>query len=157
MRWKYQRYIKDYLRCVASVDDNVGRVLKYLDETGLAKNTIVIYTSDQGFYLGEHGWFDKRLMYEESLRMPLLVRWPGVVKPGSVNHDIVLEPRLRRDVPRHRRRRSSRRHAGPEPRAAAEGRDARDWRKSHLLPLLRVPRRRTASASTTACAPTATS
>ena len=89
VRWKYQRYIKDYLRCIASVDDNVGRVLDYLDETGLAKNTIVIYSSDQGFYLGDHGWFDKRFMYEESYRMPLMVRWPGKVRPGSVNSDLV--------------------------------------------------------------------
>jgi arylsulfatase A-like enzyme len=87
--WKYQRYIKDYLRCVASVDDNVGRLLDYLDESGLAQNTIVVYTSDQGFYLGEHGWFDKRFMYEESLRMPLLVRFPGEIKPGSVSSDMV--------------------------------------------------------------------
>ncbi|MDA1016089.1 MAG: sulfatase [Planctomycetota bacterium] len=89
VQWKYQRYIKDYLRCIASVDDNVGRVLDYLDETGLAKNTIVIYSSDQGFYLGDHGWFDKRFMYEESYRMPLMVRWPGKVAPGSVNTDLV--------------------------------------------------------------------
>jgi len=90
IRWKYQRYIKDYLRCIASVDDNVGRVLDYLDESGLAENTIVVYTSDQGFYLGDHGWFDKRFMYEESLRMPLLVRYPGEVKAGSVSDEIVL-------------------------------------------------------------------
>ena len=90
VRWKYQRYIKDYLRCIASVDENVGRVLDYLDESGLAKDTVVIYTSDQGFYLGDHGWFDKRFMYEESLRMPLLVRYPGEIKAGSVNDDIVL-------------------------------------------------------------------
>ena len=89
VRWKYQRYIKDYLRTIASVDDNVGRVLRYLDETGLADNTIVIYSSDQGFYLGEHGWFDKRWMYEESLKTPFIVRWPGHVKPGSVNGDMV--------------------------------------------------------------------
>jgi arylsulfatase A-like enzyme len=89
VRWRYQRYIKDYLRCIASVDDNIGRVLKYLDETGLAENTIVIYSSDQGFYLGDHGWYDKRWMYEESLRMPLIVRWPGVTKPGSVNEHLV--------------------------------------------------------------------
>jgi arylsulfatase A-like enzyme len=88
-RWKYQRYIKDYLRCIAAVDDNVGRVLDYLDETGLAQNTVVIYSSDQGFYLGEHGWFDKRWMYEESYRTPLLVRWPGVVRAGSENRDLV--------------------------------------------------------------------
>lgn len=89
VRWKYQRYIKDYLRCVASVDDNVGRVLDYLEESGLDKNTIVIYCSDQGWYLGEHGWFDKRWMYEQSLSTPLLVRWPGVTKPGTVNTDMV--------------------------------------------------------------------
>lgn len=89
VRWKYQRYMKDYLRCIASVDDNVGRILDYLDASGLAKNTVVVYSSDQGFYLGEHGWFDKRWMYEESLRTPLLVRWPGVVAPGSVNRAIV--------------------------------------------------------------------
>ena len=90
IRWKYQRYLKDYLRCVASVDDNVGRVLDYLDQSGLRENTIVVYTSDQGFYLGDHGWFDKRFMYEESLRMPLLVRYPKAMRPGSTNDDIVL-------------------------------------------------------------------
>ncbi len=89
VRWKYQRYMKDYLRCIAAVDDNLGRVLDYLDESGLANSTVVIYTSDQGFYLGEHGWFDKRFIYEESLRTPLIVRWPGVVKPGSTSADIV--------------------------------------------------------------------
>jgi arylsulfatase A-like enzyme len=83
VRWKYQRYIKDYLRCVASVDDNVGRLLDSFDEAGLSDNTIVIYSSDQGFYLGEHGWYDKRWMYEESFRMPLLMKWPGHVKPGT--------------------------------------------------------------------------
>ena len=89
VRWKYQRYMKDYLRCVASVDDNVGRMLDYLQQSGLAENTVVMYSSDQGFYLGDHGWFDKRFMYEESYRMPLLARWPGVIKPGSVNTDLV--------------------------------------------------------------------
>jgi arylsulfatase A-like enzyme len=82
-RWKYQRYMQDYLATVQSVDDNVGRVLDYLDRNGLARNTIVIYTSDQGFFLGDHGLFDKRFMYEESLRMPFLIRWPAVIKPGS--------------------------------------------------------------------------
>ena len=90
VRWKYQRYIKDYLRCIASVDDNVGRVLDYLDESGLAKDTIVIYTSDQGFYLGDHGWFDKRFMYDLSLRSPLMIRYPGHVEAGSVNKDLTL-------------------------------------------------------------------
>jgi arylsulfatase A-like enzyme len=89
VRWKYQRYIKDYLRCVASIDDNVGRLLDYLDDSGLAQNTIVVYNSDQGWYLGEHGWYDKRWMYEPSLKTPLLVRWPGVTEPGSVNKAIV--------------------------------------------------------------------
>ena len=89
VQWKYQRYVKDYLRCVASVDENIGRVLKYLEDEGIADNTIVIYCSDQGFYLGEHGWFDKRWIYEESLRTPMIVRWPGKVKPGSENKDIV--------------------------------------------------------------------
>jgi arylsulfatase A-like enzyme len=88
-KWKYQRYIKDYLRCVASVDDNVGRLLDYLDESGLAENTVVVYTSDQGFFLGDHGWYDKRFMYEESLRMPLLVRYPREIKPGSVSDAII--------------------------------------------------------------------
>ena len=88
-RWNYQRFIKNYLRCVRAVDENIGRMLKYLDDTGLAKNTIVIYSSDQGFWLGEHGWFDKRWFYENSLHTPLLVRWPGVTRPGSVNTDLV--------------------------------------------------------------------
>ena len=82
VRWKYQRYIKDYLRCIQAVDDGVGRLLAYLDEAELAKDTIVIYSSDQGFYLGEHGWYDKRWMFEESLKMPFLIRWPGVINPG---------------------------------------------------------------------------
>ncbi len=89
VKWNYQRYVKDYLRCVRSVDDGIGEILDYLDESGLAENTIVIYSSDQGWYLGDHGWFDKRWMYEESLKTPLLVRWPGTVTPGSVNGDIV--------------------------------------------------------------------
>lgn len=89
LSWKYQRYAKDYLRCVKSVDDGVGRVLDYLDDSGLADNTIVIYSSDQGWYLGEHGWFDKRWMYEESLKTPLLVRWPGHIKAGSTSDSIV--------------------------------------------------------------------
>ncbi|MBL7008721.1 MAG: sulfatase, partial [Planctomycetes bacterium] len=84
-RWQYQRYLKDYLRVIDAVDRSVGELLAALEEQGLAQDTLVIYTSDQGFYLGEHGWYDKRWMYEESFRTPLLVRWPGVVEPGSVN------------------------------------------------------------------------
>ena len=82
-RWKYQRYIKNYLRTIRAVDENIGRTLEYLEESGLAENTVVIYSSDQGFYLGEHGWYDKRWMFEESLKMPFVIRWPGVVKAGS--------------------------------------------------------------------------
>jgi arylsulfatase A-like enzyme len=89
-QWKYQRYMRDYLACIGSVDDNVGRLLDYLDKHDLAKNTIVIYTSDQGFFLGDHNWFDKRFMYEESLRMPFLVRWPSAVKPGTVSDRMIL-------------------------------------------------------------------
>jgi arylsulfatase A-like enzyme len=89
-KWAYQLYIKDYLRCIRSVDDQVGRMLDYLESERMADNTIVIYTSDQGFFLGDHGWFDKRLMYEESLRMPFLIRYPGMLKPGTVNRDMVL-------------------------------------------------------------------
>jgi len=89
VRWKYQRYIKDYLRCIKSVDDSVGELRAYLKKNGLAENTVFVYSSDQGFYLGEHGWFDKRFMYDESYRTPVLVSWPGVTKPGSVNSDLV--------------------------------------------------------------------
>jgi arylsulfatase A-like enzyme len=89
-KWKYQRYMQDYLACVESVDDNVGRLLDFLAASGLADNTIVIYTSDQGFFLGDHNWYDKRFMYEESLRMPLLVRWPSKVNAGTVNDGMVL-------------------------------------------------------------------
>jgi len=87
-RWKYQTYMKDYLRTVRGVDDSVGEVLDYLEQNGLAENTIVMYSSDQGFYLGEHGWFDKRFMYSESLKTPFLVRWPGVIEPGSVTDEL---------------------------------------------------------------------
>ena len=88
-RWHYQRYIKNYLRCVKAVDENIGRMLDYLDRKKLSENTIVIYSSDQGFWLGEHGWFDKRWMYEESLHTPLLVRWPDKIKPQSKNDLLV--------------------------------------------------------------------
>ena len=89
VRWKYQRYIRNYLRCVKGVDESVGRLMEYLKSSGLEKNTIVIYSSDQGFYLGDHGWYDKRWMYDESMKMPLIVRWPGVTRPGSINTELV--------------------------------------------------------------------
>jgi len=87
--WKFNRYMRDYLACIQSVDDGVGEVLDYLDETGLSENTIVVYTSDQGFYLGEHGWFDKRFMYEESFRTPLLMRYPKEIKAGTVVDELI--------------------------------------------------------------------
>jgi arylsulfatase A-like enzyme len=89
MKWRYQRYMQDYLGSIASVDEGVGKVLDYLEESGLAENTIVIYTSDQGFYLGEHGWFDKRFIYNESFKTPLLVKWPNLIKPGTTNTQMV--------------------------------------------------------------------
>lgn len=88
--WHYQRYMQDYLACVASVDDNIGRMLDYLEKCGLSKNTIVIYTSDQGFFLGDHNWYDKRFMYEECLRMPFLIRYPEKIKAGKVNDAMIL-------------------------------------------------------------------
>ena len=89
MKWKYQRYMQDYLATISSVDDNVGRVLNYLEESGLDKNTIVVYTSDQGFYLGEHGWFDKRFIYNESFKTPLIIKWPNVIEAGTTNEEMV--------------------------------------------------------------------
>ena len=88
-KWRYQNYIKDYLACVKSVDDNIGRVLNYLKENDLEENTIIVLTSDQGFYLGDHGFFDKRFIYEESLRMPFIIKYPKRVAPGSINEDII--------------------------------------------------------------------
>ncbi len=84
LKWKYQRYLKDYLRCIKTIDDEVGRLIAYLEKEGLMENTVIVYTSDQGFYMGEHGWFDKRFMYEESFRTPLIVRLPEKIKGGSV-------------------------------------------------------------------------
>lgn len=89
VRWRYNRYMHDYLACVKAVDENIGRMLKFLEDEGLADNTVIVCSSDQGFFLGEHGWFDKRWIFEESLRTPLMVRWPGVIKPGSTSSHIV--------------------------------------------------------------------
>jgi arylsulfatase A-like enzyme len=127
-KWAYQLYIKDYLRCIRSVDDNVGRVLDYLDSEGLASNTVVIYTSDQGFFLGDHGLFDKRLMYEESLRMPFVMRYPAGIKAGTVNRDMVLNidfaptflDYARRSVPAEMQGRSFRQNV--------EGHTPKNWR-----------------------------
>lgn len=89
MKWRYQRYMQDYLGCIAAVDEGVGKLLDYLDANGLTENTIVVYTSDQGFYLGEHGWFDKRFIYDESFKTPLMIRWPAQVKPNSTSEQMV--------------------------------------------------------------------
>jgi arylsulfatase A-like enzyme len=89
VRWKYQRYAKNYLRCIKGVDESVGTLMETLDKLGLSDNTVVIYSSDQGFYVGDHGWYDKRWMYDESLKMPLIVKWPGVTNAGSYNQDLV--------------------------------------------------------------------
>lgn len=128
--WAYQRYIKDYLRCIASVDDNVGRVLDYLDDEGLTEDTIVVYTSDQGFYLGEHGWYDKRFMYEESLRMPMLVQYPREIAAGSTSDAIVTNVDFAQtfldyaDVPAHQRMQ------GRSARAVFAGEAPDDWQQS---------------------------
>ncbi|MEL7499665.1 MAG: sulfatase [Planctomycetota bacterium] len=89
VRWKYQRYAKNYLRCVRGVDESVGRIMQFLKDNDLEDNTVVVYSSDQGFYIGDHGWYDKRWMYEESLKMPLIVKWPGITQPGAVNTNLV--------------------------------------------------------------------
>jgi len=90
IKWKYQRYLKDYLATAKSLDRNIGRILDYLEKSGLADNTVVMYASDQGFYMGEHGWFDKRFMYEESLKTPFVIKYPHHIKPGTVVKDLVV-------------------------------------------------------------------
>ncbi len=90
LQWKFQRYLKDYLSVAKSLDRNIGKILDYLDKNGLSENTVVIYASDQGFYMGEHGWFDKRFMYEQSFRTPFVMRYPGVIKPGTAVNKMIL-------------------------------------------------------------------
>ena len=129
-KWAYQRYIKDYLRVVASIDDNVGRLLDYLDAEGLTENTIVVYTSDQGFFLGDHGWYDKRFMYEESLRMPYIMRFPKAIEAGTVCDDMVLNVDFAPtylelagvDVPEH--------YQGRSFKLLLDGESPADWRTS---------------------------
>ncbi len=128
VRFFYQRYIKDYLRCVALVDENVGRVLDFLDEKRLAENTLVVYTSDQGFFLGEHGWYDKRFMYEESLRVPLLMRWPGVIRAGAVEHSMVLNVDFAPTILEAAGAHIPRSMHGRSFLAMLQGRRLRDWR-----------------------------
>jgi arylsulfatase A-like enzyme len=129
-RQSYQYYVKAYLRCVASIDENVGKVLDYLDKQGLAANTIVMYTSDQGFFLGEHGLFDKRFMYEESLKMPLLVRFPKEIKAGSTNDDIVLNVDFAQTLLDYAGVEIPQDMQGRNLRPLFNGRTPPDWRKS---------------------------
>jgi arylsulfatase A-like enzyme len=127
-KWKYQRYMRDYLACVQAVDDNVGRFLDWLDKNGLAENTIVIYTSDQGFFLGEHNFFDKRFMYEESLRMPFLIRWPGKIKPGSVSKGMILNVDFAPTLLEAAGLKAPADMQGRSFRPLLEGKTPRDWR-----------------------------
>jgi arylsulfatase A-like enzyme len=127
---QYQIYMKKYLRCVKSIDENIGRVLYYLDESGLAEDTIVIYTSDQGFFLGEHGMYDKRFMYEESLRMPFVVRYPRQIKAGSVNDDIITNVDFAETFLDYAGVRVPKDMQGRSLRPLLRGRTPKDWRKS---------------------------
>jgi len=137
--YKYQRYLQDYLECIAGVDKSVGEILDFLEESGLDENTVVIYASDQGFYLGEHGWFDKRFMFEESYRTPLLISWPGVVKPGSLNNDMVSNIDLAEtfldiagtEIPSDMQGRSM--------VPVLKGRTPRNWRKEHYYHYYEYP------------------
>ena len=138
-KWKYQRYMQDYLACIKSVDDQITRLLNYLDASGLSENTLVIYTSDQGFYLGEHGWFDKRFMYEPSFRTPLIMRWPGIIAPGTVNTDLVQNLDFAPTILSA---------AGIKPPADMQGKsllplmrmEKTKWREDFILSLLRISR-----------------
>lgn len=129
-KWKYQRYIRDYLKCIKSVDDGVGQVLDYLKANGLDKNTIVIYTSDQGFYLGEHGWFDKRFMYEESMRTPLLMRYPKEIKAGTVISDLVQNLDYAPTILDYAGLKKPSEMQGESFRKLAAGKPVKDWRKA---------------------------
>lgn len=128
--WKYQRYIKDYMRTNKAVDDNIGRVLDYLDEAGLSENTIVVYTTDNGFFLGEHGLYDKRFMYEESIRIPLVVRYPKEIKPGQVSDDIVLNLDFAETFLDFAGVKIPKDMQGRSLRPLMNGRTPADWRKS---------------------------
>ena len=130
LEWKFQRYMEDYLGVILSVDENIGRILEYLDQEGLTENTIVIYTSDQGFYLGEHGWFDKRFMYEESLSMPLLMRYPKEIKAGQVSDNIVLNLDFAPTFLDYAGISASNGMQGQSLRLITEGVQPLDWRKS---------------------------
>ena len=135
-RWKYQRYMQDYLATVQSVDDSVGRVLALLDKAGLSRNTIVVYTSDQGFFLGDHGLFDKRFMYQESIRMPFLVRWPSGIKPGTKSDALALNVDFAPTFLEVAGLSNSTEIQGRSLLGLLRGRTPSDWRTSMSLPLL---------------------
>ncbi|HET8550478.1 MAG TPA: sulfatase [Bryobacteraceae bacterium] len=129
-RWAYQIYMKDYLRCVQSVDDGVGRLLDYLRDQQFEQDTVVIYTSDQGFFLGDHGWFDKRFMYEESLRMPFLVRYPREIRRATVNRDLILNIDFAELFLDYAGLRAPADMQGRSFRANLRGQTPKDWRQS---------------------------
>lgn len=129
-KWKYERFIKDYLRVIAAMDDNIGRMLDYLDKNGLADNTIVMYTADNGFFLGDHGWFDKRFMYEQSLRIPLIVRYPGAVKPGSSSKAFVANVDFAETILDYAGAPIPADMQGRSIKPVLEGNTPADWRKS---------------------------
>jgi len=139
IRFKYQRYMQDYLACIAAVDKSVGEVLDFLIANGLEKNTIVIYASDQGFYLGEHGWFDKRWMFEESYRTPLLIQWPGVTKPGSVNEDIVSNLDFAETILEMAGVKAPSEMQGMSMVPVLRGKTPADWRKEHYYHYYEYP------------------
>lgn len=125
----YQKMIKDYLRCGATIDDNIGRLLRMLDEEGLSKNTIVIYVSDQGYFLGEHGFFDKRMMYEEPLRMPFVIRYPKEIPAGTRNKDMILNVDFASTLADYARIKSPEKAQGKSFRANLKGETPQEWRK----------------------------
>lgn len=142
LRWKYQRYIHDYCRTIRSVDDQIGRVLDYLEESGLMDNTLIVYTSDQGFLLGEHGLYDKRFMYEESFRTPLIMAWRGHIRPGTGLPGAGAEYRLCPDAARRRRRRGPGRNGRRFAATPVPQRKGARLADVALLPVLRLSRRR---------------
>ncbi len=139
IRWRYNRYMHDYLGCVKGVDEAVGKLLKFLDAAGLAKNTLVVYCSDQGFYLGEHGWFDKRWIFEESLRTPLLVRWPGVAQPGTVNRNLTSVLDLAQTFLEVAGVQADRDMQGASLVPLLKGEKPKDWRKSFYYEYFEYP------------------
>jgi arylsulfatase A-like enzyme len=139
VRFKYQRYLQDYLACIAAVDKSVGKVLAFLKENGLDKNTIVIYASDQGFYLGEHGWFDKRWMFEQSYRTPLLIQWPGTTKPGSISKDMVSNVDLAETFLEMAGVKVPSDMQGRSMVSILNGRTPSDWRKEHYYHYYEYP------------------